>query len=90
MRGFVLEDVRRRLRIRDVLRGLDLVAERDLITCLIGRTARQVNGAPRDHATSATTAGPIMLGDENITGYSRGACCRLGSCTSRRSAACSR
>src|SRR2546423_9982358 len=55
----------------DVLRGLDLVAEAGEITCLIGP-----NGAGKSTVLRAVSGllrprrGAILLGDENITGYS--------------------
>jgi branched-chain amino acid transport system ATP-binding protein len=55
----------------DVLRGLDLVAESGEITCLIGP-----NGAGKSTVLRAVSGlirprqGTIMLGDENIVGYS--------------------
>jgi branched-chain amino acid transport system ATP-binding protein len=66
-----LEDVVAGYGFGDVLRGLDLVAEEGSITCLIGP-----NGAGKSTVLRAISGllrprrGAIMLGDENITGYS--------------------
>ena len=67
----VLEDVVVGYGFGDVLRGLDLVAEAGEITCLIGP-----NGAGKSTVLRAVSGllrprrGAILLGEENITGYS--------------------
>src|SRR5437879_4991752 len=67
----VLKDVVAGYGFGDVLRGLDLVAEAGEITCLIGP-----NGAGKSTVLRAVSGllrprrGAILLGDENITGYS--------------------
>ena len=67
----VLKDVVAGYGFGDVLRGLDLVAESGEITCLIGP-----NGAGKSTVLRAVSGllvprrGAILLGDEDIIGYS--------------------
>src|SRR5258708_40034649 len=67
----VLKDVVAGYGFGDVLRGLDLIAEAGEITCLIGP-----NGAGKSTVLRAVSGllrprrGAILLGDENVTGYS--------------------